>query len=88
MPDLVRTLAGVAARCCPGLGPGALRLKARMVAAGLRHRAHVAAFCDPPPGSALARIMAERPQILGALIWPYQCAAREAPEPLDRIAPP
>lgn len=70
-----RTLAGAARLCFPGRSPGALRLRARLVLAGLVHRRLVRPFLAPRPGTALARIMAGRPQTIGALVWPYQCAA-------------
>ena len=69
----------------PGFGRKTLVLRARFVAAGLRNRAAVQTLLGAPAGSELARIMAERPQMLGVLVWPYQCAAWEAPERLRRL---
>lgn len=93
-----RTLLGAARLCFPGNSPGILRRQARFVLTGLRHRALVRDFLAPAPGSALARLMAERPRTLGALLWPYQCAAwgpgerlrriRAHAAEIDRIGPP
>jgi len=72
--------------CFPGRSLGDLKLKARFMMQAHRHKDQLAPFWSPPEGSALAALMAQRPQTLGALIWPYQCAGWEAPERLTRIA--
>ncbi|WP_161631350.1 VirK/YbjX family protein [Sedimentitalea nanhaiensis] len=56
-----------------------------MIVAGHRHRALTRRFFTAAPRSALARIMTDRPQMLGALIWPYQCAGWDVPTRLQRI---
>ena len=84
MPTVVRML-NLSEQCFPGLTPRALKLKARMIKASLTHREAIAPFLAPPPGTALSQVMAQRPKILGALIWPYQCAAWDAKERLARI---
>ena len=84
-PSDTRTLIGMANTCFPGLSPRLFRLKARMLWKGYALPRAVAPFLHPEPGTALARAMAQRPQILGALIWPYQCAAWDAHTRLSRI---
>ena len=77
---------GLAARrYLPGNSPGALRMQMRFVLAGLAERALVNRMMSAKDGSALHQIMVERPQLLGALVWPYQCAAWGVPERLHRI---
>lgn len=84
MPDIL-TLLPLARRLLPGNSPGALALQVRFIRAGLHEGQSVARLLNPPPGSSLARIMAERPHLLGALVWPYQCAAWDAGVRLQRI---
>ena len=81
----LRHVARAAQTAYPGRTPRRLQLKARMMLAGLRHRAGVAALTDMPPGSAAARQLAERPDLLGALIWPYQNAGWDAGQRIARI---
>ncbi len=79
------TLLPMARRLLPGNSPGALALQARFISTGLRERAAVAQMLAPSPGTSLQRIMAERPHLMGALVWPYQCATWPADERLRRI---
>ncbi|MBK0329349.1 DUF535 family protein [Rhodobacteraceae bacterium F11138] len=80
-----RNLSQCARVCFPGYRPSALLLRTRMIMAGHRHRALAERFFISPPQSALSRIMADRPQMLGALVWPYQCAGWDVPTRLERI---
>ena len=79
--DLLR----VSGLCFPGYRPSVLVLRARMVTRGQRYRTLTRRFFAAAPESALSRIMADRPEILGALIWPYQCAGWDIPVRLERI---
>lgn len=81
----LRILVPLARQYFPGWSPGALTLQARFVLAGLREGTVVTRLLDPKPGTELARIMAERPQLLGALVWPYQCASWGPDQRLQRI---
>lgn len=66
-------------------GIAGLKLRARLAAAALRHRRDLAALATDPSPS-LRRLADERPETLvGPLLWPYLCAAWEAPERLSRI---
>jgi uncharacterized protein VirK/YbjX len=85
MPDRTPSLLTLARAAFPGLSRGTLVLRARYLAAAWRHRAAAQAVAAAPQGSALRRIMDERPQLLGALVWPYQCASWDAAENLARI---
>jgi uncharacterized protein VirK/YbjX len=67
----------------PGLSSAVLRL--RILAGALRHRGAIRPFLSPSRDSELARLMAAQPDTLGALIWPYQCAAWGPEERLARI---
>ncbi|MBB5518944.1 VirK/YbjX family protein [Amphiplicatus metriothermophilus] len=73
-------------RAAPGWRPRALRNRALILAAAWRHRAAVFAMLDAPASSDLGRLLRERPETLGALIWPYQTASWPARERLRRIA--
>lgn len=69
----------------PGRGLSALRLRGRVIAAALRHRAALTALArDPSP--ALAQIARTRPHVLvGPLVWPYLCAGWDAEARLSRL---
>lgn len=79
-------LVPAARRTFPGNGPSALIRQGRMVLAGLRTYPLTRQMLEPRPGTALGRIMAQRPQLIGALLWPYLSAAFDADERLHRIA--
>lgn len=75
-----------AARCTfPGNGPSALVTQARMVLAGLRDYPLARQLLEPRPGSALDRVIRQRPELIGALLWPYVSASFDAGERLSRI---
>src|SRR5262245_65915418 len=42
-------------------------------------------FIHAPPESALGRLIAQRPETVGAAIWPYQCLSWNARTRLARI---
>ncbi len=79
------TLLPLARRLLPGNSPGALALQARFIAAGLREGQAVSQMLAPASGTDLQRIMSERPHLLGALVWPYQCATWGVGNRLNRI---
>ena len=78
-------LVSAARRTLPGNGPSALVRQGKMVLAGLRTYPLTRQLLEPPPGSALDRIMEERPEFIGALLWPYLSAAFDTEERLRRI---
>ncbi|AZL60500.1 DUF535 domain-containing protein [Tabrizicola piscis] len=78
-------LSTLARRYFPGMSPGALSLQARFVLNGLREAPVVTQMMEPATGTSLAQIMSERPQIWGALVWPYQCASWGPGQRLQRI---
>ncbi|MEX5730236.1 uncharacterized protein Ga0609869_003589 [Rhodovulum iodosum] len=86
--DLITTtriLWRTADRSLPRRRPGDARNRARLVAAGLAHRGRVVRMLEAPPDGALGRVLAERPETLGVLIWPYLCAGWGVAERLDRM---
>lgn len=83
--SFTRNLLRTATICFPGYRPGELASRARLVIGGHRNRAQTERFFSPLPQSALARIMTDRPEILGALIWPYQCAGWSPEIRLERL---
>jgi uncharacterized protein len=82
---LATTLFSAARKIQPGNSPGTLALQGQFVLAGLKERDLVGKMLNPAPGTALERIMTERPQLLGALVWPYQCANWGVHDRLCRI---
>lgn len=61
------------------------RFKCKMFAAGLLHRDAVTQIQSAPPDTALHRALDERLQMMGILVWPYQCASWDAGKRLDRF---
>lgn len=78
-------LVSAARRTFPGNRPGALVRQGQMVLAGLRVFPLTQQMLAPPRGTALDRIMDQRPEFIGALLWPYLSAAFETEERLRRI---
>lgn len=68
-----------------GRSPKEIWLKARMMAAGVRHRDALTRMQGAPVDSALRQALAARQQMLGLLIWPYQCASWDAAKRLERF---
>ena len=75
----------LSARVCETKGWRGLRdrirfvLKARSIGDSLRP------FMRPVPGSALDRALAIRPELIGAVVWPYICVNWDAQQRLARI---
>jgi uncharacterized protein VirK/YbjX len=42
-------------------------------------------FLNAPPSKALGKLVKQRPQILGAVVWSYQCSAWDAKTRLEKI---
>lgn len=83
--DGVSALIAAARRTFPGNRPSALVKQAQMVVAGLRLRPLVRSMLAPPAGSALESALVQRPEMIGALLWPYLSASFDARERLSRI---
>ncbi|MEP6068591.1 MAG: DUF535 family protein [Paracoccaceae bacterium] len=80
------TLLRIAEQTFPGRTLANVKLKAKMLAAAQGQKQSIKPFLEPEPDTMLARVMAQRPEMLGALIWPYQCASWKAETRLNRIA--
>lgn len=65
--------------------PDAWRRRLAFMAGALRLRRPLHAFLHPPPGSALARAVAVRPELLGAVVSPCVCAHWDAPTRLAHL---
>lgn len=63
----------------------ALLRRIRFNLTALRSFEAVQPFFDAQPGSSLAKLMAERPEAIGAVVWPYQCLAWDTSTRLARI---
>lgn len=57
----------------------------RFYITALRFFEGVRPFIDAAPGSGLGRLVRERPDVIGAVIWPYQCLGWNASTRLSRI---
>lgn len=68
-----------------GRSPRAYWLKSRMFMAGLKHKAALADIAATPADASIHRALKERTQLLGLLIWPYQCASWSAAKRLERF---
>ena len=69
-----------------GLGPRAIRRRAQFMRAARHLGPALATLRSPAPGSALARALAQRPQLVGAVVWPYVCAQWDANARLRHLA--
>jgi uncharacterized protein len=81
----IRDLWATSARVFPGISKSSLILRTRFVGAGLKSRPWIERIISSPPSSALGRIYAERPSLLGVLVWPFQTAALDSDERLQRL---
>jgi uncharacterized protein VirK/YbjX len=61
-------------------------MRLRFVVAALRNPAASKQFAEVSAASPLGELLAEWPQTVGALVWPYQCAAWNAMTRVHRIA--
>jgi uncharacterized protein VirK/YbjX len=61
------------------------RLKARFLVQSCLQGDALAPLYGAPPNGSLQRYLAERPDLPGFLVWPYQCASWEAPFRIERI---
>lgn len=60
-------------------------LKLQMFMAGLRHKDAVKQILAAPPDGSLHDVLRKRLQVMGLLIWPYQCASWDAATRLERF---
>lgn len=60
-------------------------LTAKFLALSAARRKVLAPLIKPPTGSLLHRHLEDRPEVLGVLLWPYQCSAWGAQERVKRI---
>lgn len=63
-----------------------LKMRVKFVAAALRAPSLSRRLASENPGSAMAELLAECPETVGAMVWPYQCAAWDAETRFRRIA--
>jgi uncharacterized protein VirK/YbjX len=63
-----------------------LKMRAKFVAAALRARALSSRLASTNLDSPMAELLAECPETIGALLWPYQCAAWDAETRFSRIS--
>ena len=63
-----------------------LKLRAKFVIAALKAPSVTRTLASANGSSPLGELLAEWPETVGALLWPYQCAAWNAETRFDRIA--
>jgi uncharacterized protein len=63
-----------------------LSVRMKFVAAALREPVATRHLSTADPESSLGKLLAEWPQTVGILIWPYQCASWDAKSRLSRLA--
>jgi uncharacterized protein len=73
------------AKVCEGSGLVAASRRVRFFARALLVHDALKPFIHAPPESALGRLLAQRPETVGAAIWPYQCLSWDARTRLARI---
>ena len=64
---------------------GGWKLKAKFLALSYLHAQTLAPLLAAAPGSSLHRYVQERPDTVGFILWPYQCASWGAAERISRI---
>jgi uncharacterized protein VirK/YbjX len=62
------------------------KIRLKFVLAALRERSLTRQLQQLAPTSGLGKLLAERPETIGNLIWPYQCAAWDAKTRFARIS--
>lgn len=83
--DWPRLWALSAATCGKG-GLGALKRRLTFMAAAACLGRPLRPWLHAPAGSALQRAVAQRPELLGVIVWPFVCANWGGAERLDRLA--
>lgn len=79
-------LVAASGRAFPGWSPSRVLGRARMVAGALRAMPVWRKMLTGSPSASARTLLAERPEVLGAAIWPYQNATWNARTRLRRIA--
>ena len=79
-----RSLWRAANAAFPGANVGALARRLKMFLSGLRHHKHLAPLVSADDDALVSRLVRERPETLGLLMWPYISAFWPAPMRLRR----
>ena len=85
MESTIGLLLGASKKAFPERSSSAYKNRLKMLAAALRHRASLASLLSAPPDSSAGRLLCERPEMVGILVWPYQCAEWSADERIARV---
>lgn len=72
-------------RVFPEISKSSLIHRARFVVTGLKSKPWIERIKSAQPTSTLGRIYAERPSLLGVLVWPFETAALTSDERLLRL---
>lgn len=83
--DTIRLLSRAIPRIAYRRDMAHLKLRLRLLGAAFTHRGRLAVIANGA-SPAMSRIAQKRPDaLIGPLVWPYLCAAWDAPERLDRM---
>jgi uncharacterized protein len=72
-------------KVCEQTGLRRLRARVGFVVKAMALRPELEAFAGARPGSSLSRAFGERPEMVGAVVWPYICANWDGPRRLAQI---
>lgn len=64
---------------------GGIVLKVKFLGSSVANREALAPLFSPPAGSLLQKHLDERPEVLGVVLWPYQCSSWTVEERVSRI---
>lgn len=85
MSGLILRLVSRSKYVFPGVSRGALMNRARIVRVGIQNQEYAKQLLYPAQGFSLASLLDERPEMLGILLWPYQCAQWDLEERVRRV---
>ena len=85
MLSTTRSLIRASKAIYPKPTPRALLNRARFIKAAIPHRDLALQVINAPQHTALAEMYAQRPGIVGVVVWPYICAAWDAKERLRHV---
>lgn len=85
MPNQVWKLMRQSRVVIPGFSHKVIANRLRFVLAGMKHRRWIEQLINAPAGSACGLLIDERPEMLGILLWPYQCSSWNVQERIERV---
>lgn len=68
-----------------GIGPRNTARRLALAGKAVRQSHQLNGIYQNPPISSFAKLFADRPEMIGILVWPYQCATRQASQRLEAL---